>query len=94
MADESSTVANESASTPAPAAVRPQAELPQPRPTYRGTRRPHIRRRAESRKSLLDVVRKAAPRRERSLVPATNGASQGQESRQLRARSRKTIQDR
>ena len=77
-------------------AEKPKAELPQPqlRPTYRGPRRPQTHPakvpRAASRFSTSSV--RPLPARKRSLVPATNGASQGQESRQLlAARRRKRI---
>jgi len=83
MADESSIVANESASTPAPAggeapgaaASTPAAsDVPGESSTLPGEK-------AESRESLLDVVRKAAPRKEAQPGPGDErGVSRSGES--------------
>jgi hypothetical protein len=65
MADESSIVANESGSTSAPAggdAPGGAASTPASSDVSRESSTPHSGEGAESRESLLDVVRKAAPR--------------------------------
>ena len=94
MADESSIVANESGSTPAPAggeAPGGAASTPASSDVSRESSTPHSGEGAESRESLLDVVRKAAPRKDaqpgpgdergvsRSGESAAPGSAQGKE---------------
>ena len=84
MADESSIVANESGSTPAPAggeAPGGAASTPASSDVSRESSTPHSGEGAESRESLLDVVRKAAPRRDAQPGPGDErGVSRSGES--------------
>ena len=92
MADESSIVANESGSTPAPAGGEAPGGAPASPDVSGASSTPNASGEgAESRESLLDVVRKAAPRREsqpgpgdergvsRSGESAAPGSAQGKE---------------
>ena len=84
MADESSIVANESGSTPAPAggeAPGGAASTPASSDVSRESSTPHSGEGAESRESLLDVVRKAAPRKDAQPGPGDErGVSRSGES--------------
>jgi hypothetical protein len=84
MADESSIVANESASTPAPAGGEAQdgaASTPASPDVSGESSTPRSGEGAESRESLLDVVRKAAPRKEAQPGPGDErGVSRSGES--------------
>jgi hypothetical protein len=83
MEDGTSTVANESASTPAPASTEaptPAASTPAAADVSGESSTPSGEK-AESRESLLDVVRKAAPRREAQPGPGDErGVSRSGES--------------
>ena len=82
MADEPSIVANESASTSAPAGGEAQGSAPAPSDVSRESSTPQPSGEgAESRESLLDVVRKAAPRKEAQPGPGDErGVSRSGES--------------
>ena len=84
MEDGSSTVANESASTPAPAGGEAQggaASTPASSDVSRESSTPSSGEGAESRESLLDVVRKAAPRKDAQPGPGDErGVSRSGES--------------
>ena len=84
MADEPSVVTNESASTPAPAggeAPGGAASTPASPDVSGASSTPSGEAKAESRESLLDVVRKAAPRREAQPGPGDErGVSRSGES--------------
>jgi hypothetical protein len=94
MADESSIVANESASTPAPAggeAPGDAASTPASSDVSRESSTPPGEK-AESRESLLDVVRKAAPRREAHPGPGDErGVSRSGESAAPGAQSKEDL---
>ena len=83
MEDGTSTVANESASTPGPVGGEAQgAAASTPAPDVSGeSSTPSGEDKAESRESLLDVVRKAAPRKEAQPGPGDErGVSRAGES--------------
>ena len=83
MEDGTSTVANESASTPGPVGGEAQgAAASTPAPDVSGeSSTPSGEGKAESRESLLDVVRKAAPRKEAQPGPGDErGVSRSGES--------------
>ena len=84
MADESSIVANESASTPGPVGGEAQgsaASTPASPDVSGESSTPSGEGKAESRESLLDVVRKAAPRRDAQPGPGDErGVSRSGES--------------
>ena len=85
MADESSTVANDSASTPAPAGGEVQGGASATPDVSGASSTPETSgndKQAESRESLLDVVRKAAPRKDAQPGPGDGerGVSRSGES--------------
>jgi len=94
MADEPSVVASESGSTPAPAggeAPSGAASTPAP-PDVSGESSSPPGEKAESRESLLDVVRKAAPRKDAQPGPGDErGVSRAGESAAPGAQSKEEL---